>query len=89
MATFLEDGTSFVYRGVDNSRSSRIQEVLLKLEEEKKSTRKNQQVPNMDPKPNSDIGPKDEAMSGERQKSRVLIVGGDEPNPMAISQLLP
>ena len=44
----------------------------------------------MDKKFSEDIGLKDEVMNEERQKrSKVLIVGGDDLNIMAISQLLP
>ena len=61
-----------------------------KKEEEKRFKREHQQPPKMDKKFSEDIGLKDEVMNEERQKrSKVLIVGGDDLNIMAISQLLP
>ena len=63
---------------------------MLKKEEEKRFKREHQQPPKMDKKFSEDIGLKDEVMNEERQKrSKVLIVGGDDLNIMAISQLLP
>ena len=60
MNTFLEDGTSFIYRSVNNSGAK---EVLPKIEEEKRFKREHQQPPKMDKKYSEDIGLKDEVTS--------------------------
>ena len=61
---------------------------MLKGEEEK-FTREHQQDPKTDQVISGDLCQKDEVMIEEKQKSKGLIVGGDAPNLMAVSQLLP